>query len=107
MAQEIDISDGLILTAQANVDWDDDKTDHKSISSNHFKLGKFLIQRYTEKQTFVALSSAEAEYILSANLAQTITWLKLLKDFDFKQPLTTTLYKDNILTIKMISSNKL
>ena len=55
---------------QADADLAGNKIDSKSISGNIFKLGKTPMQRYTKKQPYVVMSSAEAEYVLAASAAQ-------------------------------------
>lgn len=96
-----------VLTAYADADWGGDKTDRKSTSGNLFLLGKTPIHWTTKKQTSVALSSAEAEYISAANATQEILWItKLLEDLDMPQTLPITLFEDNQSCIKMIESPK-
>ena len=52
----------LILRAFSNADWVGDLTDRKSTTGYYFLLGSSLISWRIKKQTFVARSSAEAEY---------------------------------------------
>ena len=50
----------------------------------------------SRKQTCVALSTAEAEYVAMAAAAQEATWIQqLLEDFYYKQTKPTVLHKDN------------
>lgn len=55
----------------------------------------------------VALSSAQADYILAATSAQETTWLiNLLKDLDLPQILPITLLEDKNSCIKITESHK-
>ena len=54
----------------------------------------------TKKQTCVALSTAEAEYVALATTTQEITWLRqLLKDLHNEQTEPTLIHEDNQSTI--------
>ena len=58
-----------ILTSFADLDWIRNKHDRKSITGNLFKLGNTSILWLTQKQNYIALSSAEAGYDVSATNA--------------------------------------
>ena len=52
--------------------------DRKSTSGCCFSLGYAVISWFSRKLTFVALSSAEAEYIAACMAAREAVWLKKL-----------------------------
>lgn len=59
------------------------------------------------KQTCVALSSTEAEYIVLAESCQEGIWIwLLLRDFIEKEPEATTIYKENQSGLKLISNKR-
>ena len=62
----------------SDADWGGDKNDYKSTSGFLFQLGGTTITWQSKKQTCVALSTAEAEYIALAGAAQEAVWLKHL-----------------------------
>ena len=55
-------SSNLELTGYCDVDWIDDRTDHRSITGYCFFLDDFLMFWYSKKQTIIARSSTETEY---------------------------------------------
>ena len=62
----------------SDVDWAGDKSDRKYTFGYHFKLSSSIISC---KQTCVALSTVEAEYVAKATRVQEAVWLQeLLKD---------------------------
>ena len=79
---------GLYYTVDSDMhlvgytDWAGSMQDRKSTSRCCFSLGSAIISWFSRKQTFVALSSAEAEYIAACMAAQEAVWLrKLLAGF--------------------------
>ena len=57
-------------------DWAGDRTDRKSTSGYCFLIGDDLVSWRSAKQTCVALSTAEAEYVALASAGQEAVWLK-------------------------------
>ena len=64
----------------ADADWAGDKSDYKSTSGYCFKVGSAIVSWKSSKQTIVALSTAEAEYIALSAAAQEAVWFKDLLD---------------------------
>lgn len=61
----------------------------------------------SRKQTSVALSSTEAEYVAAAHASQEAVWLKqLLLDFNFETCNPVILFEDNQGCIKLSESEK-
>ena len=77
-------------------DWGGDLDDRKSTSGYLFQLGRTAISWRSKKQTCVALSTAEAEYMALASAAQEAMWLRQLT-IDLKnEPVSTTvIFEDN------------
>ena len=77
-------------------DWGGDLDDRKSTSGYLFQLGGTAISWRSKKQTCVALSTAEAEYMALASAAQEAMWLRQLT-IDLKnEPVSATvIFEDN------------
>lgn len=97
-----------VLSIYCDADYGSDKSDRKSTSGILITLGTNAIQWKSKKQTCVALSSAEAEYIaLTEGCRELKHMLTLLEDLDLKQSLPVPIYEDNQSTIKLAQSEKL
>ena len=67
-----------------------------------FLLGNKAISWASKKQTTVALSSAEAEYMAATSAACEATWLrKILQDVQQDSKTPTVIHCDNTLAISM------
>lgn len=94
------------LEGFADADWAGNAHDRKSNSGYMFRLGDGTISWTARKQTCVALSSTEAEYISLSECCQDLQWiLKLMKDFgeDVKQPVKIN--EDNQSCIKLLKQD--
>jgi hypothetical protein len=58
--------DGVSLVGYTDLDWVGCATNEKSTSGCCFGLGSELVSWYSRKQKSVALSSAEAEYMVAS-----------------------------------------
>ncbi|KAK2577550.1 hypothetical protein KPH14_012917, partial [Odynerus spinipes] len=95
------------LVGYADADWGEDKKDRKSNSGYVFQYYGSSISWACRKQTCVALSSAEAEYISISEACQEGLWLiKLLEDFQKKVQLPLMMYEDNQSCINLIKNDK-
>ena len=97
------------LAGYSDADWAGDINDRKSTSGYVFMLSGSAISWRSKKQTSVALSTAEAEYIALSSAAQEAIWLRqlfsdLCKDYEHSVP--TSIYEDNQSTICMTKNNQ-
>ncbi|KAK4327560.1 hypothetical protein Pmani_001967 [Petrolisthes manimaculis] len=86
----------------SDADWAGDINDRKSTSGYCFHLGGGPVSWSSKKQSCVALSTAEAEYMALASAIQEAVWLRKLAvdiQIDCMGPLL--LYEDNQSTIAM------
>jgi hypothetical protein len=107
---KFEISTGLDinLIGYVDADWAGDTTDRKSTSGHIFQLGGNAISWSSKKQTSVALSSTEAEYVAAATASQEIIWLRqLLQDLGEATTGPTLLYEDNQRCIKLANSERI
>lgn len=97
--------DGLIRYADA--DWGENRTDRKSNCGYIFRYCVNSISWASRKQSCVALSSAEDEYISLSEACQEGLWLiKLLKEFQEKMKVPLLMYENNQSCIKLTGNNK-
>ena len=79
-----------------DADWAGDTDDRKSMSGYMFQISGAAISWRSKKQSCVALSIAEAEYIALASAAQEAIWMRQLLT-DLRNPLRepTRIFEDN------------
>lgn len=68
----------LFVEGYSDSDWAGDKESRKSTSGFIFMLNEEPVSWCSKKQSTVALSSTEAEYIALTLAAKEVTWLRLL-----------------------------
>ena len=84
----------------SDADWAGDVGDRKSTSGYVFLLGGAAVSWKSTKQTTVALSTAEAEYIALSTASQEAIWLQqLMSDLSKKTLQEMIIYEDNQSTI--------
>ena len=80
----------------SDADWAGDKSDRRSTSGYCYVLGRGVVSWRSNKQTCVALSTAEAEYVALSGAAQEGVWLnQLLKDLKYNVQNPVVIYEDN------------
>lgn len=94
-------SDNLI-TGYADADWAGDQDTRKSTSGNVFMYARGPISWMSKRQTIIATSTAEAEYISLFHATQeSVTLQRLLHDIDNQEDRAITLYTDNQAAISI------
>ena len=72
-----------------------------------FYIGKSVISWCSKRQSVVALSTAEAEYISLSKTTTEAIWLpQLFPDLGFTQNKSTIIYEDNQSSIAIASDGK-
>ncbi|XP_020684519.1 uncharacterized protein LOC110101095 [Dendrobium catenatum] len=98
-------AESLILSSYTDFDWAGDSQDRKSTTGYCNFLGSTPISWCAKKQTTVARSSTEAEYIAIALTTTEIIWLRrLLEELDCIQAQPTPLYYDNTSAIALANN---
>jgi hypothetical protein len=64
------------LIGYSNSDYTGCKVDRKSTSGTCQFLGRFMVSWSSSKQTFVALSTAEAEYVAAGHCCAQLLWMR-------------------------------
>ena len=82
--------------------WAGDSTDYKSTTGYLFQIGGTVVTWKSKKQTCVALSTAEAEYMALSSASQEAFWMrKLNSDLGNEQSQPTVILEDNQSAIAM------
>lgn len=70
------------LAGYTDVDWAGNIDDRKSTSGACFYIENCLVSWFSKKQSFVLLSTTEAEYIAAENACTQLVWMKhMLSDY--------------------------
>ena len=86
----------------SDADWAEDTNDRKSTSGYVFMLSGGAVSWSSKKQKCVALSTAEAEYIVLSSAAQESVWLRqLITELGSSPEMPTIIFEDNQSTIAM------
>jgi len=89
-------SGGVLLHGYADSDWAGSSMDWKSTFGYCFSLGSAMISWSSKKQSSIAQSTAEAEYIAASNASREAVWLRKLMFGLFQERLeTTVIHCDN------------
>lgn len=85
--------------AYADADFAGDTEDRKSTGGYAVFLGNGVVSWSSKKQTIVALSSTEAEYVVLSEATREILWTRrFLEEIGLKFEGPTTIYEDNLGT---------
>ena len=98
---------GSSCVGYSDADWAGDCSDRRSTSGYIFTMGAAAVSWKSKKQSSVALSTAEAEYMALASATQEAVWLnKLNSDLNNVSNKSMTLYEDNQSTMCMAKNPK-
>jgi hypothetical protein len=95
----------LTLHAYTDADWAGSVDDRKSTSGGAFFMGSRLVSWFSKKQSSIALSTAEAEYVAAASCCTQLLWMmQTLQDFQITCTPPISILCDNTSAIS-ISKN--
>ena len=90
------------LNIFCDADWASDTSDRKLISGYVIIVAGGAISWSSKKQTTVALSTAEAEYVLATHVAKQVLWQRsLFTELDFPISTTSTIFTNNQAAISI------
>ena len=93
---------GDLCVGYSDADWAGDIDDRKSTSGYVFQIGGTAVSWRSKKQTCVALSTAEAEYMALASAAQEAVWMRqLTADLKCESTGPLVIFEDNQAAISM------
>ena len=87
-------SGNKILEGFSDADWAGDRDTRRSTSGNAFILSDAAIIWFSRKQSSVALSTIEAEYMALSIATQEAVWLRQLID-EMSEDKSITIWEDN------------
>jgi Reverse transcriptase (RNA-dependent DNA polymerase)/Zinc knuckle len=88
-------------------DWASDKNDRKSIGGYILTIGFCIVDWMSKKQSSVALSSTEAEYMAYSDAASSIKFLRMLMgEITGKRQRESLLYEDNTGAIFLLKNDQ-
>ena len=95
----------LTLHAYTDADWAGNVDDRKSTSGGAFYMGPRLVSWFNKKQSSIALSTTEAEYVAATSCCTQLLWMmQTLQDFQLKCSPPISIMCDNTSAI-IISKN--
>jgi len=95
----------LTLHAYTDADWVGSMDDRKSTSGGAFFMGPRLVSWFSKKQSSIALSTAEAEYVAAASCCTQLLWMmQTLQDMKITCTFPISILCDNTSAIS-ISKN--
>ena len=90
------------LQGYVDSDWASSAADRKSTSRCCFSMGSSVISWFSRKQSCVALSTAEAEYVAACSASCEAVWLRKILSELFDLPLEATrIFCDNQSCVKL------
>ena len=93
------------LHGYADADWAGDVSTRKSTTGYLFQIGNGTVSWKTRRQSIVALSSTEAEYVSLSYAAQETIWMRnLLESIGFQQLDPTMISEDNQGAIALVGN---
>jgi len=96
------VGDGVKLKRFTDLDWAGSAVDRKSTSRCCFSLGSTMVSWFNKKQTSVALSTVEAEYIAACATSKEVVWLqKLLADLSGHELNLIVIFCNNQSCVKL------
>ena len=92
----------LKLVAFSDADWGGDKDTRRSHTGGVLFLAGGAVAWISKKQSSVAMSSAEAEYMAASLVCREVIWIRsILAEFGFNQDGPTVIREDNEACIQM------
>ena len=97
----------MCLHAYSDADFAGDPDDRCSTGGYAIFLGAGAVSWSSKKQSIVALSSTESEYVALSEAAREVQWTRhFLEELDIMSDEPTTIFEDNQGTIAFASSQK-
>ncbi|XP_046861998.1 secreted RxLR effector protein 161-like [Xenia sp. Carnegie-2017] len=96
-----------MIIGYSDADWGNDLDTRRSISGYVFQIKGSTVSWCSKRQTGIARSSTEAEYVALSLATQEIVWLKkLLQDVNVRSEKSLVIYEDNQGAIELSKNAK-
>jgi len=96
----------ITISAYSDSDWGGDLEDRKSTTGYVVFINDNLVSWNTKKQATVALSTAEAELMVAAEVIKEVLWMKyILNELMYEVSLPIKIFIDNQSTIRIIQND--
>ena len=89
------------IVGYSDSDWSGDSDERKSTSGNYFMIVKTVCLWSSKKQSIVALSTCEAEYVEAASACQSVWLSNIITQIRFNLDVPIKIYVDNVSTINL------
>jgi hypothetical protein len=97
----------FVITGYSDADWGQNRADRRSVSGYAFILGGGLVSWSSKKQSTVALSTMEAEYVALAHATKEAIWFRsILEELGFSTNGPTILATDNLAAISFAQDHQ-
>jgi hypothetical protein len=94
------------VVGYCDADWGSDHSDRRSVTGISFFVDDSLVSWISRRQTTVALSSTEAEYLSLSDAVKEAIWLKgMLAELTGKEQSAVTIYGDNQGCLKLAETD--
>jgi len=104
---EMSSTGNLELECFVDADWAGDRADRKSTSGFVLRLGRGTVAWASRKQTSVAMSSTEAEYVAASIASKEVLWFgQLLEDMNIQVRSPIPINEDNQGCIRLIETDR-
>ena len=99
------VNQKINLEGYVDSDWEGSAINGKSTSGCCFSMGSVVISWFSRKQSCVALSTAEVEYVIACSASCEAVWMrKLLSNIFDLQLDATCIYCDNQICVKFLEN---
>lgn len=96
-----------LVYGYSDANWADNKSDRKSNSGHVFMVNGATVCWSSRKQSLVALSTCESEFIALSEACRAAIWIRrILIDLKQKVPTATTIYEDNQSCLDLVKEEE-
>jgi len=91
----------IVIVGYSDSDWGGDSDGRKSTNGNCFMIGKTVCFWSSKKQSIVALSTCETEYVATTSACQSVWLNNIMTQIGFNLDVPIKIYVDNVSAINL------